>query len=108
MRLFPAVVPRYYHAANFLPLMTSDHGLDRLRHLRDESEKGGGEERIRAQHEKGKLTARERLDLLLDPGSLVELDRFVTHRSTDFGLAEQKFLGDGVVTWYERVDERLR
>src|SRR5690349_11204960 len=87
--------------------MSTDRGLDRLHHLRSESEQGGGEERIRAQHAKGKLTARERLDLLLDPGSFVELDRFVTHRSTDFGLAEQKFLGDGVVTGYGRVDGRL-
>src|SRR5438034_376922 len=86
--------------------MTQDRRLDRLRHLRDESEKGGGTERIQAQHEKGKLTARERLDLLLDPGSFVELDRFVTHRSTDFGLAEQKVLGDGVVTGYGRIDGR--
>ena len=59
------------------------------------------------QHDKGKLTARERLDLLLDPGSLVELDRFVTHRSTDFGLEKKKILGDGVVTGYGRVDGRL-
>src|SRR5437667_6247474 len=86
--------------------MTQDRGLDRLRHLRDESEKGGGEERIRAQHEKGKLTARERLDLLLDPGSFVELDRFVTHRATDFGLAEEVYPGDGVVTGYGRIDGR--
>src|SRR5207249_9851515 len=67
---------------------------------------GGGEERIQRQHTEGKLTARERLDLLLDPGSFVELDRFVTHRSTDFGLAEQKVLGDGVVTGYGRIDGR--
>ena len=58
--------------------------------------------RIAQQHKKGKLTARERLDLLLDEGSFVELDRFVTHRATDFGLAEQQYLGDGVVTGYGR------
>src|SRR2546425_331452 len=87
--------------------MTIQKRLDTLHHLRAESELGGGAERIRAQHEKGKLTARERLDLLLDPGSFVELDRFVTHRSTDFGLAEQKVLGDGVVTGYGRVEGRL-
>ena len=68
---------------------------------------GGGEKRIEAQHEKGKLTARERLDLLLDPGTFEELDMFVTHRATDFGLDEQKFLGDGVVTGYGTVDGRL-
>ncbi|UCF42200.1 MAG: acyl-CoA carboxylase subunit beta [Gemmatimonadota bacterium] len=81
--------------------------LDTLHRLRSESEQGGGEERVAQQHAKGKLTARERLDLLLDPGSFVELDRFVTHRSTDFGLEKQKILGDGVVTGYGRVDGRL-
>src|SRR2546430_12962812 len=72
-----------------------------------ESEQGGGSDRIAAQHQKGKMTARERLDVLLDPGSFVELDRFVTHRATDFGLDEQKFLGDGVVTGWGRVEGRL-
>jgi len=74
--------------------------------LRAQTEQGGGSVRIEQQHKKGKLTARERLDLLLDPGSFVELDRFVTHRSTDFGLAENKPLGDGVVTGYGRIDGR--
>jgi propionyl-CoA carboxylase beta chain len=64
---------------------------------------GGGEARIKKQHEGDKLTARERIELLLDPGSFVELDQFVTHRSTDFGLESQKFLGDGVVTGYGTV-----
>jgi len=87
--------------------VTIQNKLDTLHRLRSESEQGGGEDRVKQQHEKGKLTARERLDLLLDPGSLVELDRFVTHRSTDFGLADKKFLGDGVVTGYGRIDGRL-
>src|SRR6185503_5828490 len=86
--------------------MTAKDRLDRLHAMRAEAEQGGGAERVKAQHDKGKLTARERLDLLLDPGSFVELDRFVTHRSTDFGLDEQKVLGDGVVTGYGRVDGR--
>jgi acetyl-CoA carboxylase carboxyltransferase component len=68
---------------------------------------GGGRKRIETQHRKGKLTARERLDLLLDPGSFQELDMFATHRTTDFGLAEQKVLGDGVVTGYGKIDGRL-
>src|SRR5260370_19348993 len=68
---------------------------------------GGGSQRIEAQHKKGKLTARERLDLLLDPGTFNELDMFVTHRATDFGLDEQKFPGDGVVTGYGQIDGRL-
>src|SRR5690242_2575490 len=81
--------------------------LELLQAKRAEAELGGGQERIDAQHAKGKMTARERLDVLLDPGTFVELDRFVTHRATDFGLADQKVLGDGVVTGYGRVDGRL-
>jgi propionyl-CoA carboxylase beta chain len=68
---------------------------------------GGGEERIQRQHTEGKLTARERLDLLLDPGSFVELDRFKTHRCTDFGMAERKIPGDGVVTGHGTIEGRL-
>ncbi|MDH5198139.1 MAG: methylmalonyl-CoA carboxyltransferase, partial [Gemmatimonadota bacterium] len=81
--------------------------LEQLQRLRDEAEQGGGPDRIAAQHAKGKLTARERIDLLVDPGSFVEFDRFVVHRATDFGLADQRPLGDGVVTGYGRVDGRL-
>ncbi len=81
--------------------------LDALEKLRDESQQGGGSTRIQAQHDKGKLTARERLDVLLDSDSFVELDRFVTHRSTDFGLDQQRILGDGVVTGYGTIDGRL-
>src|SRR5437660_7870042 len=78
-----------------------------LRQLQNEAKLGGGPRHIEAQHKKGKLTARERLDLLLDPGSFNELDMFVTHRASDFGLDEQKFLGDGVVTGYGQIDGRL-
>jgi len=81
--------------------------LDLLERRRAESELGGGEARLQAQHEKGKLSARERLELLLDESSFVELDRFVVHRSTDFGLDAQKFYGDGVITGYGRIDGRL-
>jgi len=81
--------------------------LDLLAQRGAEAEAGGGEARVRAQHAKGKLSARERLDALLDEGSFVEFDRFVTHRATDFGLAEQKFFGDGVVTGHGRIDGRL-
>ncbi len=87
--------------------MTIQKKLEVLHHLRSESEQGGGPDRIEQQHGKGKLTARERLDFLLDPGSFVELDRFVTHRSSDFGLADKQILGDGVVTGYGRIDGRL-
>src|SRR5207248_5456977 len=87
--------------------MSMREKLDLLQQKRAESELGGGADRIKAQRDKGKLTARERLDALLDPGTFVELDRFVTHRATDFGLAEQKVLGDGVVTGWGRIEGRL-
>jgi len=81
--------------------------LELLERRRAESEQGGGDARLKSQHEKGKLSARERLDLLLDEGSFVELDRFVLHRSTDFGLDQQKFYGDGVITGHGKIDGRL-
>jgi propionyl-CoA carboxylase beta subunit len=87
--------------------MSMREKLELLQQKRAEALLGGGPERIKAQHDKGKMTARERLDVLLDPGTFVELDRFVTHRTTDFGLADQKVLGDGVVTGYGRIDGRL-
>jgi len=87
--------------------VSNQEALRRLEALRRESALGGGEARLRAQHERGKLSARERLDLLLDPESFVEMDRFVTHRSTEFGLESQKYLGDGVVTGYGTIRDRL-
>ncbi|MBC7895596.1 MAG: acyl-CoA carboxylase subunit beta [Cytophagaceae bacterium] len=81
--------------------------LDLLSARTDLSEQGGGAARLKAQHDKGKLSARERLDLLLDEGSFVESDRFVTHRSHDFGLEDQKVYGDGVVTGHGRINGRL-
>jgi acetyl-CoA carboxylase carboxyltransferase component len=86
---------------------TSEERLDRLQRMRREALLGGGLVRIERQHTWGKLTARERLDLLLDPGSFVELDAFVTHRSVDFGLDTQLILGDGVVTGHGTIDGRL-
>src|SRR3990170_3214647 len=86
---------------------TNDERLGRLAQLRAEALLGGGPVRIERQHGWGKLTARERLDLLLDPGSFVELDAFVTHRSADPSLADQRFLGDGVVTGHGTIDGRL-
>ncbi|HEB53732.1 MAG TPA: methylmalonyl-CoA carboxyltransferase [bacterium] len=82
--------------------------MKRLDELRDRSQHGGGEKRIAQQHERGKLTARERIDLLVDPGTFVEIDRFVTHRCRDFGMDADKntFLGDGVVTGSARIDGR--
>jgi propionyl-CoA carboxylase beta chain len=87
--------------------MSMSEKLKQLEELRRESELGGGKKRLEAQHERGKLSARERLDLLLDEGSFVELDRFVTHRTTGFGLEDKRFLGDGVVTGYGTVKGRL-
>ena len=81
--------------------------LDELHRRQAEAEQGGGPDRVAQQHKKGKLTARERLDLLLDEGSFVELDRFVTHRSAEFGLDRQRYPGDGVVTGSGRIDGRL-
>jgi propionyl-CoA carboxylase beta chain len=68
---------------------------------------GGGEKRIESQHGKGKLTARERIQLLVDEGSFQEIGKFVTHRSTEFGLDREKYLGDGVITGYGKVNGRL-
>jgi propionyl-CoA carboxylase beta chain len=87
--------------------MTMREKLELLERRRAESEQGGGPSRLKTQHDKGKLSARERLDLLLDDGSFVELDRFVTHRSSDFGLDGQKVYGDGVVTGHGRIEGRL-
>lgn len=86
--------------------MAIEERIDNLAKLRAESKLGGGEKRIEAQHEKGKLTARERIALLLDEGSFEELDAFVTHRATEFGLGDKKFPGDAVVTGYGKVDGR--
>ena len=83
-----------------------DAKLERLKKLREESQLGGGPKRIQQQHEKGKLTARERVNLLLDQGSFQEIDPYVTHRATDFGMGDKKSPGDAVVTGYGNVDGR--
>src|SRR6202046_2502332 len=82
------------------------HLLDELDRRNREAEEGGGHERRERQHREGKLSARERISLLLDEGSFEETDRFVTHRCTDFGMAEKRIPGDGVVTGYGRVEGR--
>ena len=87
--------------------MSMKRALERLEALGREAALGGGEERLRARHDQGKLSARERIDLLLDEESFVELDRFVTHRSTEFGLESRKILGDGVITGYGTIEGRL-
>ncbi len=87
--------------------MSREQQLKQLEKLEKDSLLGGGENRIKSQHERGKLTARERIDLLMDEGSFVEIDRFARHRSRDFGLEKQRYLGDGVITGYGYVDGRL-
>jgi len=78
--------------------MSLEEKIEHLKKLREQAKLGGGQKRIDAQHKKGKLTARERLDLLLDEGSFEEFDMFVQHRCRDFGLENERYLGDGVVT----------
>ena len=87
--------------------MSTADKLERLQRMRTEAMQGGGAGRVEQQHARGKLSARERLDLLLDEGSFVEIDAFVTHRASDFGLDGERYLGDGVVTGHGRIDGRL-
>jgi propionyl-CoA carboxylase beta chain len=88
-------------------MFDNESALKRLHEMRQKSQEGGGKERQEQQHKRGKLTARERINLLVDPGSFVELDAFVTHDCTDFGMTDKKFVGDGVVTGFGKVDGRL-
>ena len=80
--------------------------LEELREMRAKAKLGGGEARIADQHAKGKLTARERIDLLLDSGTFQELGRLATHNISDFGMADKKYPGDGVVTGFGKIDGR--
>src|SRR5690606_3912998 len=81
--------------------------IQQLEEKRLKARVGGGEKRIAAQHAKGKLSARERIELLLDPGSFEEWDMFVEHRCTDFGMEQEHIHGDGVVTGYGTLNGRL-
>ncbi|WP_224270757.1 acyl-CoA carboxylase subunit beta [Haloprofundus salinisoli] len=83
-----------------------DDRIEELRQKREEALKGGGEDRIESQHEKGKMTARERIDYFLDDGTFHEFDQFRTHRTHKFGMEEKQLYGDGVVTGYGEVDGR--
>ncbi len=87
--------------------MNNQDRIKQLIDLRTEAKLGGGQKRVDSQHKKGKLTARERIELLLDEGSFEEFDMFVTHRCTNFGLEKTKFLGDGVVTGHGTIDGRV-
>ncbi|MEO6259388.1 MAG: acyl-CoA carboxylase subunit beta [Thermoanaerobaculia bacterium] len=87
--------------------MSLEEKLEELERRKRESELGGGQARIDRQHAEGKLTARERISLLFDPGSFQELDQLVVHRSSDFGMEKQRISGDGVVTGYGTINGRL-
>ena len=90
-----------------IKLNTAEGKLKKLASLKKEARAGGGVKRIEQQRTLGKLTARERIGLLLDPGSFEELGTFITHRSTDFGLGDRKFLGDAIITGSGKIDGRL-
>ncbi|HYE46240.1 MAG TPA: carboxyl transferase domain-containing protein, partial [Caulobacter sp.] len=81
--------------------------LEELERRREQARAGGGERRVASQHAKGKLTARERIDLLLDEESFEEFDMFVEHRSHDFGMQDQKIAGDGVVTGWGTINGKV-
>jgi acetyl-CoA carboxylase carboxyltransferase component len=87
--------------------MAIEDKIKELMDMREKARMGGGEKRIDSQHKKGKFTARERIEMLLDEGSFEEFDMFVSHRTTDFGLDKQSYLSDGVVTGYGTIDGRL-
>lgn len=87
--------------------MSENPSIQHLKELREQTALGGGPARIEAQHKRGRLTARERLALLLDRGSFREIDAFITHTSTNFGMENKKYLGDGVVTGWGTIDGRL-
>src|SRR5688572_29586233 len=100
--LAPSHLPASVRAVSSEP----SHNIRKLIALNERAEAGGGQERIERQHAQGKLTARARIELLLDPGTFVELDKLRTHRCLDFGMAETKIPGDGVVTGYGNIDGR--
>ncbi len=103
MLLAAAMHTRFYN-----PLaMDLEQKLQELKRRDQLAEEGGGSERRERQHKEGKMSARERVEFLLDEGTFEETDRFVTHRATDFGIAEQKYYGDGFITGYGRIDGRL-
>jgi len=84
--------------------MAMEEKIKELMEKREKARLGGGERRIEVQHGKGKFTARERIEMLLDEGSFEEFDMFVSHRTVDFGLDKQSYLSDGVVTGYGTID----
>src|SRR5271168_572586 len=104
-RLRNSASAKYHAPLRFSP-MTLKENINQIQELSRLAEAGGGEERLQRQREGGKMTARERVDFLLDPGSFVELDKFKTHRCTDFEMQNRLVPGDGVVTGYGTIDGR--
>jgi propionyl-CoA carboxylase beta chain len=88
-------------------MKTNQEKYQQFEEMSQKAELGGGQDRIEKQHKAGRLTARERINILLDPGTFVEMDKFVQHRSTNFGMDKNKILGDGVVSGYGKIDGRL-
>ncbi len=105
-RVKPIYGPGDGEAVMALEKRPIDEKIEALDRMREQAQQGGGQQRIDQQHDRGKLTARERLGKLMDEGSFQEIDSFVTHRATEFGLGERTFLGDAVVTGYGSVDGR--
>lgn len=95
-----------YQKPKNINYQSNEKKFSKLNELREKSHEGGGQKRVKNQHQKGKLTARERIELLVDEGSFVEIDSFVTHQNTKFGMSKTKPLGDGVVSGYATVDGR--
>src|SRR3981189_2996181 len=87
--------------------MNLEQKAEELNRRNQLAEEGGGEKRRERQHKEGKMSARERIEFLLDEGTFEETDKLITHRCTDFGMAEQKYFGDGFVTGYGRIEGRL-
>ncbi|MCA9981221.1 MAG: methylmalonyl-CoA carboxyltransferase, partial [Anaerolineales bacterium] len=85
----------------------STEQIEKLHQLRKTAREGGGSDRVAKHHAQGKMTARERIEVLLDPGSFHEIDSFVVHRETNFGMDQKKFLGDSVVTGWGTIEGRL-
>src|SRR5262249_7058204 len=100
-------LPTTDDGSSIIPAMNLEEKIQELKRRDQLADEGGGKERRERQHKEGKMSARERIEFLLDEGTFEETDRFVTHRANDFGLSEQKYYGDGFITGYGRIEGRL-
>jgi propionyl-CoA carboxylase beta chain len=105
--LLPTLIRLHSHTRYNFPAMNLEEKLAELKKRNHLAEEGGGAQRRERQHKEGKMSARERIEFLLDDGTFEETDKLVTHRSNDFGMAEQKYYGDGFITGYGRIEGRL-